>query len=84
MGQGYRRSEYQAGLVDDDHHDGPGGGIGGLSAALRAGTVWINYCDITDPALPFGGFKPSGRGREMGRRVLDSYTEVKSVWVNRS
>ncbi|GGS16918.1 putative aldehyde dehydrogenase DhaS [Streptomyces humidus] len=49
---------------------------------LQAGTVWINCFNLTDPASPFGGFKQSGWGREMGRKVLDLYTEVKSVWVN--
>ncbi|WP_069813384.1 aldehyde dehydrogenase family protein [Streptomyces sp. TP-A0874] len=49
---------------------------------LQAGTVWINCYNLTDPASPFGGFKQSGWGREMGRKVLDLYTEVKSVWVN--
>ncbi|WP_308460683.1 aldehyde dehydrogenase family protein [Streptomyces sp. Ru72] len=49
---------------------------------LQAGTVWINCFNVTDPASPFGGFKQSGWGREMGRKVLDLYTEVKSVWVN--
>jgi len=48
------------------------------------GPLYINGYDITDPASPFGSFKQSGRGREIGRKVLDSYTEVKSVWVNRS
>jgi len=53
-----------------------------LAAGLRAGTVWINCYNVTDPASPFGGFKQSGWGREMGRQVLDNYTETKSVWVN--
>lgn len=48
---------------------------------LQAGTVWINCFNLTDPASPFGGVKQSGWGREMGRKVLDLYTEVKSVWV---
>lgn len=48
---------------------------------LRAGTVWINCYSIFDAALPFGGFKQSGWGREMGHEVLELYTEVKSVCV---
>jgi len=53
-----------------------------VAAALRAGTVWINCYNLTDPASPFGGYKQSGWGREMGRAVLEQYTETKSVWVN--
>src|ERR1700712_3419326 len=47
--------------------------------ALRAGTVWINCYNVFDAALPFGGFKESGWGREMGAEALELYTEVKSV-----
>ncbi len=50
-----------------------------LAAQLRAGTVWINCYNIFDPAMPFGGYKQSGWGREMGRDVLELFTEVKSV-----
>jgi len=50
-----------------------------LAAKLRAGTVWINCYNVFDPALPFGGYKQSGWGREMGHEVLENYTEVKSV-----
>jgi phenylacetaldehyde dehydrogenase len=49
------------------------------AAALRAGTVWINCYNVFDAALPFGGYKQSGWGREMGHEVLELYTEVKSV-----
>jgi len=49
------------------------------AALLRAGTVWINCYNIFDAALPFGGYKQSGWGREMGHEVLEQYTEVKSV-----
>jgi phenylacetaldehyde dehydrogenase len=51
----------------------------GLAAKLRAGTVWVNCYNVFDAALPFGGYKQSGWGREMGREVLNLYTEVKSV-----
>jgi phenylacetaldehyde dehydrogenase len=51
---------------------------------LRAGTVWINCYNIFDAALPFGGYKQSGWGREMGREVLDNYTQVKAVCVRTS
>jgi phenylacetaldehyde dehydrogenase len=50
-----------------------------LASQLRAGTVWINCYNIFDAALPFGGYKQSGWGREMGRDVLELYTEVKAV-----
>ncbi len=50
-----------------------------VAAQLRAGTVWINCHNIFDAALPFGGYKQSGWGREMGHEALDLYTEVKSV-----
>ncbi|HXW17769.1 MAG TPA: aldehyde dehydrogenase family protein [Candidatus Acidoferrales bacterium] len=51
----------------------------GVAARLRAGTVWINCYNVFNPALPFGGYKQSGWGREMGHEVLELYTEVKSV-----
>jgi acyl-CoA reductase-like NAD-dependent aldehyde dehydrogenase len=50
--------------------------------AIRAGTVWINAYNLYDAALPFGGFKESGFGRELGQAGMDLYTEVKSVWVD--
>lgn len=49
---------------------------------LKAGSVWVNCYNITDPASPFGGYKESGFGREMGSYALQNYTEVKSVWIN--
>jgi phenylacetaldehyde dehydrogenase len=48
---------------------------------LRAGTVWVNCFNVFDSALPFGGYKQSGWGREMGHAVLDNYTEDKAVVV---
>jgi acyl-CoA reductase-like NAD-dependent aldehyde dehydrogenase len=48
---------------------------------LKAGTIWINTWGNTDAASPFGGYKQSGYGREMGKEAMDLYTEVKSVWV---
>jgi phenylacetaldehyde dehydrogenase len=50
-----------------------------LASQLRAGTVWINCYNIVDAAMPFGGYKQSGWGREMGHEVLEQYTEVKAV-----
>jgi phenylacetaldehyde dehydrogenase len=50
-----------------------------LAAELKAGTVWVNCYNIFDAALPFGGYKQSGWGREMGEEAIELYTEVKSV-----
>jgi acyl-CoA reductase-like NAD-dependent aldehyde dehydrogenase len=52
-----------------------------MAAALKAGVVWINTYDWFDPAVPFGGMGESGSGRELGRQVMEQYTELKSVWV---
>ena len=48
---------------------------------VRAGTVWVNCFDVFDAAAPFGGFKQSGIGREMGEYALQQYTEVKTVTI---
>src|SRR5215831_9144288 len=50
-----------------------------LAKKIRAGTVWINCYNVFDASLPFGGYKQSGWGREMGHEVLEAYTEVKAV-----
>ncbi|MCS7057063.1 MAG: aldehyde dehydrogenase family protein [Thermoflexales bacterium] len=52
-----------------------------LAGLLRAGTVWVNCYSQFDPASPFGGYKQSGFGREMGHEALELYTQVKSVWI---
>ena len=52
-----------------------------IAAALKAGTVWINCYNIFDAALPFGGYKQSGWGREMGHAVLEHYTQTKAVVI---
>jgi aldehyde dehydrogenase (NAD+) len=52
-----------------------------LAAKIKAGTVWVNCYDAFDVAAPFGGFKMSGMGRELGERGLDAYTEHKTVTV---
>jgi aldehyde dehydrogenase (NAD+) len=52
-----------------------------IAERLRAGTVWINCYDVFDAAAPFGGFKSSGIGRELGEKALDNYTENKTVTV---
>jgi phenylacetaldehyde dehydrogenase len=46
---------------------------------LRAGTVWVNCHNFVDPAMPFGGYKQSGFGREHGHAAIELYTELKSV-----
>jgi acyl-CoA reductase-like NAD-dependent aldehyde dehydrogenase len=53
-----------------------------VAAAIKAGTVWVNTYGPVDPAAPFGGYKMSGYGREMGSYALELYSEVKCVWVN--
>ncbi|MBM2851215.1 MAG: Betaine-aldehyde dehydrogenase, partial [Anaerolineales bacterium] len=53
-----------------------------VAAGIRTGTIWINTYNNFDPASPFGGYKQSGWGREMGPEALELYTEVKSVWVS--
>ncbi|MDX6236116.1 MAG: phenylacetaldehyde dehydrogenase [Kribbellaceae bacterium] len=50
-----------------------------MAAQMHAGTVWVNCYNIFDAALPFGGYKQSGWGREMGHEVLNLYTQIKSV-----
>jgi phenylacetaldehyde dehydrogenase len=52
-----------------------------LAAKLKAGTVWINCYNIFDAALPFGGYKQSGWGREMGEAVLENYLATKAVTI---
>ena len=53
-----------------------------IAHRLRAGTVWVNCYDVFDAAAPFGGFKRSGIGRELGEKALDNYTELKTVTVS--
>jgi phenylacetaldehyde dehydrogenase len=53
-----------------------------LADGLKAGTVWINCYNMFDAAAPFGGYKRSGFGREMGKAALELYTQIKTVWVN--
>jgi len=53
-----------------------------VARRLRAGTVWVNCYDVFDAAAPFGGFKQSGFGRELGERGLDAYLEDKTVTVS--
>lgn len=53
-----------------------------LAAHIKAGTIWVNCFNVFDPAMPFGGYKMSGYGRELGKHSIDLYTNMKSVWVN--
>jgi acyl-CoA reductase-like NAD-dependent aldehyde dehydrogenase len=52
-----------------------------VARAIRAGTVWVNTYNLYDSGAPFGGFKQSGYGRDLGREALDGYTDSKTVWV---
>ncbi len=52
-----------------------------VAAAFKAGTVWVNCYYVFDSALPFGGYKQSGWGREMSGEALELYTETKAVVV---
>jgi len=53
-----------------------------VAHALRAGTVYVNCYHIVDPVTPWGGYKQSGWGRELGPHALDLYTELKNVIVD--
>jgi len=53
-----------------------------VARRLKAGTVWINTYNLYDAAMPFGGYKASGYGRDLGRHALEQYTETKAVWVD--
>jgi acyl-CoA reductase-like NAD-dependent aldehyde dehydrogenase len=53
-----------------------------LARAIKAGTVWVNTYNLYDPAAPFGGYKQSGFGRDLGKVALDGYTESKTVWIS--
>jgi aldehyde dehydrogenase (NAD+) len=52
-----------------------------VAHAIRAGTVWVNTYNMYDPGAPFGGYKQSGFGRDLGRTALEQYTESKTVWI---
>jgi len=53
-----------------------------LASMLRSGIVWVNAYGVLDPAVPLGGYKMSGYGRDLGDAQLSEYLAVKSVWVN--
>jgi aldehyde dehydrogenase (NAD+) len=53
-----------------------------VAAQIKAGTIWINCYNELHPQIPFGGFKESGIGRELGEYAIENYTEVKAIHVN--
>ncbi len=53
-----------------------------LGRALRTGSVWVNCYQLMDPAMPFGGYKMSGYGRESGLQQIEEYLQVKGLWIN--
>ena len=53
-----------------------------LAHQIQAGTVWINGYDLFDAAVPFGGYKESGIGKEMGKNAIDLFTQEKAIWVS--
>ena len=53
-----------------------------MAARLKSGVVWVNTYDMFDSAVPFGGYKMSGFGRDNGQEVIEALTEVKAVWIN--
>jgi acyl-CoA reductase-like NAD-dependent aldehyde dehydrogenase len=53
-----------------------------IARAIKAGTIWVNAYNLYDPSLPFGGFKQSGFGRDLGFEAIDAYLETKSVWID--
>jgi acyl-CoA reductase-like NAD-dependent aldehyde dehydrogenase len=52
-----------------------------MAGEIKAGSVWINTYNGFDTGSPFGGYKQSGFGRDLGAHALEQYTNVKSVWV---
>jgi aldehyde dehydrogenase (NAD+) len=83
------KDENDAVLQGNDTHYGLAAGVWTrdvskahrVARALRAGTVWVNCYNVFDATAPFGGYKESGYGRELGKYALDLYTQVKSVWL---
>ena len=53
-----------------------------MAQQLRAGTIWINEYHLINEKAPFGGYKQSGLGRELGEDALDEYTEVKHIHID--
>ncbi|MFN2629052.1 MAG: aldehyde dehydrogenase family protein [Gaiellaceae bacterium] len=84
--------EEEAVVLANDTHFGLAAGIftrdikraHRVAAAVNAGTVWVNTYGMFDAAIPYGGFKLSGFGKELGREALDLYLQTKTVWVDLS
>jgi acyl-CoA reductase-like NAD-dependent aldehyde dehydrogenase len=53
-----------------------------FAGEIKAGTIWVNCYNVFDPAVPFGGYKMSGYGRELGKHSIELYSNIKSVWMN--
>lgn len=53
-----------------------------VAKALKSGTVWVNCYNELHPQVPFGGFKQSGIGRELGEYAIENYTQIKAVHIN--
>jgi aldehyde dehydrogenase (NAD+) len=53
-----------------------------VARAVRAGTIWVNTYGVVDPAIPFGGMKMSGWGKDLGMQSVEDYLTVKAVWIN--
>lgn len=53
-----------------------------MASQLKSGNVWVNCYNLLDPAMPFGGIKMSGYGKESGTEQLDAYTISKAIWIN--
>lgn len=53
-----------------------------VAQALKSGTVWVNCYNELHPQVPFGGFKQSGIGRELGEYAIENYTQIKAVHIN--
>ncbi len=53
-----------------------------FASHIKAGTIWVNCYNVFDPAVPFGGYKQSGYGRELGKHSIELYSNIKSVWMN--
>lgn len=53
-----------------------------FAAHIKAGTIWVNCYNMFDPQMPFGGYKMSGYGRELGKQSIELYSNTKSVWIN--
>jgi acyl-CoA reductase-like NAD-dependent aldehyde dehydrogenase len=85
-------SDDEAVKIANDSIYGLGGGVWstntdrahGIAAQMRTGTVWVNDYHMITPGQPFGGYKQSGIGRELGEYGYNEYRQVKHIWTNTS